>query len=114
MEFIKALKEKEFSYIENKVSHLRYRKFEPILIKESLWLSIQASVAHQCKPKYTYDDLDFYTHWEIAVFDLDDFLKVSDISPQFRSLAELELHEDGGVYSCVPVDLVEELYLALK
>ena len=112
--FIKVLKEKRFddeniSYDEQ---NMRTRIFEPIQIKDDLWLSIQASHAHYCKPKMTLRYLDDYTHFEIGIFDKDNFLKVGEVLPNFESLSEIKRYE-GRVYSNVPIDLVEELYSAL-
>lgn len=114
MEFIKALVEKEIIQNQERVDFGSYlRQFEPIQVREDVWLSIQASYAHYCTPRTTYEDLTIYSHWEIALFNTDDFIRVTDVLPEFRSLAEIELYE-AQVYAYVPVDLVEELYLALK
>jgi hypothetical protein len=112
--FIKELKERDFG--ERMDSHLsEYRQFEPIRIHDNLWFSIQASYAHYSTPRTTYrEDLEIYTHWEIALFDKDEFRSVSDVMPDFPALAEMELYFEGSVYPYVPKDLVEELYLALK
>lgn len=90
------------------------RIFEPIRIKGDYFLSIQASYGHRCKPRVTLEDLDDYTHWEIAVYNENDFVRISDVAPEFRSLAEIELYRDGTAYNFVPTDLVGELYSALK
>ena len=91
-----------------------YRQFEPIRINANLWLSLQASYAHYCRPRTTIEDLEAYSHWEVALFDKDEFRTVSTVIPDFPSLAELELYFEGSVYPYVPKDLVEELYFALK
>lgn len=110
MEFINELVEKEFEE-SNIVRPIR--KFEPIRVKANVWLSIQASYGHFCRPRVTMTDLGMYTHWEIALFNENDtgFLRVKDVFPEFLSLAEIELYYDGGPYSCVPTDLVEELFM---
>lgn len=111
--FIKNLVKRDFGERMDISENCNHRQFEPIRIGSDLWLSIQASYAHYCKPRKTIEDLEEYTHWEIALFTKDDFVNVSYASPEFSSLAELELYFQGSVYPCVPKDLVEELYLAL-
>lgn len=112
--FIKDLVEKDFGERMN-LHNLEYRQFEPIRINPNLWLSIQASYAHYCTPRTTYrEDLEIYSHWELALFDKDEFRSVDTVLPSFPALAELQLYFEGQVYPYVPKDLVEELYLALK
>jgi hypothetical protein len=111
--FIGDLVEKNLG--EKMDSHLsQYRIFEPIRINSNLWFSVQASYAHYCTPRETLADLEDYSHWEIALFDKDEFISAAQIVPNFKSLAELQLYFEGQVYPYVPKDLVEELYLALK
>jgi hypothetical protein len=115
--FIKALVEHNFG--EDMQSHRdlgksKYRQFDPIKLKNDLWLSIQASYAHYSRPRETFDNLEDYTHWEMALFTKEEFICVSQVVPDFNSLAELELYFEGSVYPYVPKDLVEELYLELK
>jgi hypothetical protein len=115
--FIKDLVERKFDeYKADNRSYgdSKYRQFEPIRINSNLWLSIQASYAHYCSPRATIDDLEGYSHWELALFDKDEFKPVTTVLPDFAALAELELYFEGSVYPYVPKDLVEELYLALK
>jgi hypothetical protein len=112
--FVKELVEKnhdEPMYVDRKSM---VRVFEPIRLNANLWLSIQASYAHYCTPRETILDLEGYSHWEIALFDKDNFVSVTSVLPEFLSLAEIELYFEGQVYPYVPKDLVEELYLALK
>lgn len=112
MEFVKALVERDFG-MDRMHDNMNYRQFEPIRIGPNLWLSIQASYGHYCKPRKTVRDLNEYTHWEFALFNKDDFVRVADVLPNFASLAEIEYYEQS-VYAYVPADLVEELYVALK
>ena len=112
-QFMKVLQERKFndgvSYDEQ---NMRSRIFEPISVTENIQLSIQASHAHHCKPQMTLRYLDDYTHFELALFDENNFLTVGEVLPDFESLSEIKTYE-GRVYSNVPTDLVEELYLAL-
>ena len=96
------------------LGEFKYRQFEPLRLQSNLWLSIQASYAHYSKPRETFEDLEAYTHWEMAMFTKDDFVSVDFALPDFESIAELNCYFDGSVYSYVPKDLIEELYLALK
>jgi hypothetical protein len=91
-----------------------YRKFQLIHLKDNLYLSVQASMFHHSKPTETIDDLNEYTHWEIALFDDEKLLRIAEVLPTFRSLAEVELYWGEVYYGYVPTDLVEEVYLALK
>lgn len=90
------------------------RIFEPIQIREDVWLSIQASYGHYCKPRKTLKDLYDYSHWEFALFNKENFIRVSDIIPELKSIGEIETYFDSSVYPYVPTDLVEEVYLAFK
>lgn len=110
MEFIKDLVVQDSSL--TKINDA-YRTFKQIQVGENLYLSIQASYAHHCKPNITMNDLEQYSHWEFALLLEDEFAKVSDVCPKFSSLGEIEMYENQ-VYSYVPSDLVEELYIALK
>jgi hypothetical protein len=113
--FIKDLKEKDFGEKCDGGHLSEYRQFETNRINPNLWLSIQASYAHYCTPRTTYrDDLEIYTHWEFALFDKDEFRSVAEVLPEFAALDEIQFYFDGSVYSYVPKDLVEQLYLALK
>lgn len=112
--FIKDLTEKIFDegmLVERKSM---YRQFEPFKLNNDLWLSIQASYAHYSRPRETFNNLENYTHWEMALFTKEEFISVSQVAPDFDSLAELELYFEGSVYPYVPKDLIEELYLYLK
>jgi hypothetical protein len=115
--FIKDLVERKFDEVQTDnraYGDNKYRQFEPIRLNSNLWLSIQASYAHYCTPRATIDDLEVYTHWEIAMFNKDEFQSVTDVLPKFPALAEIEEYFEGSVYPYVPKDLVEELYIALK
>lgn len=92
-----------------------YRLFTPIEVNENIWLSIQANGSCHCKPQTFCADLNDYTHWEVALFDKTnhDFVSITDVLPEFSSLAEIKFYENE-IYSFVPTDLVEELYIALK
>lgn len=111
MKFFGALKEQDFGMDRVHNGHT-YRQFAGIMINDNLWLSIQASFAHYSRPRETLTDLNKYSHWEVAVFDREEFLRVSDVLPHFPSSVEMELYYDGSVYPYVPADLVEEVFLA--
>lgn len=117
MKFLQALVENETSrHLKNRPydQDYKYRQYKPIQINENLWFSIQASYAHYCTPRTTMEYLEEYTHMEIALFDKDNFVSVSDVLPDFFAKAEIEYYFEGQVYPYVPVDLIESLYLALK
>lgn len=117
--FIEALEEEERGFVEkypyysDELSPRVYRQFKAIQINENLWFSIQASYAHYCTPQKTLETLEDYTHWEFALIGESGFLRVTEVLPDFPSLAEIEYYE-AEVYAYVPIDLVEDLYLALK
>lgn len=121
MEFLKALVEQDFGTGTNgkTTDRVRYRQFQAIPIREDLWLSIQASCAHYSEPRETLSDWRQYKRWEFALIRLhegeekSEFVRVTDVLPEFASLLEIECYEQE-VYAYVPSDLVEELYLALK
>lgn len=108
--FMKALEERKGETYYNMPEF--YRLFTPIEVKNGVWLSIQANGSCHCKPQAICPSLDDYTHWEMALFDGNEFIRVTDILPEFSSLAEIELYEKG-TYTYVPTDLIEELYTAL-
>lgn len=112
MHFIKSLVERDFDDADDFGIHRIYRQFEPIRINSNLWFSIQASYAHYSTPRITNKDLYVYSHWEVALFTRNDFVTVTEVLPDFSSLAEIELYEQQ-VYAFVPADLVNELYKAL-
>jgi len=43
-----------------------------------------------------------------------DFVTVEEVLPNFPSLKAFENFDSGGVYGYVPIELIEELYQALK
>jgi len=114
VEFIKVLVPTQFAGENNFELSSKYRQFEPISIKDGYWLSIQGSYAHYCTPRITSENLNDYTHWEMALFNDNEFVQVNDVLPNFKSLAEIEHYFDSSIYPYVPVDLIEELYTALR
>jgi hypothetical protein len=118
-QFTKVLIERQFEEDEerekfDKETDYKYRQFVPIRLGVNLWLSIQASYAHYSTPRETLRDLDGYSHWEFALYTQENFVSVTEVLPDFPSLAEVELYFEGAVYPYVPTDLLEEVYLALK
>lgn len=115
--FVKALIERQFEVRGGLPTYdlpsEKFRQFEAVKVRENLWLSMQASQHHYSKPQRTMNNLEGYTHWEVAFFDKDHTLKATEVLPDFFSLAELELYADNSGYNFVPKDLLEELYIAL-
>jgi hypothetical protein len=119
-DFIKSLEIKKMEtnrrivnhYVDNIVDNY-VRIFKPIRLGPNLFLSIQASYGHYCRPAITTNDLNTYTHWEVALFDDENFLRVSDIAPDLPCAAEMDYYFDNSVYGNVPTDLVEDLYNGL-
>lgn len=112
MEFLNFLIEQDFGF-SRAFNGNRYRAFQGIALGYDLCLSIQASCAHYSRPRETLDDLNKYTHWEVAIIFREDWARVQDILPSFPSLVEIELYHEGSVYPYVPADLVNDLFLAL-
>lgn len=89
-----------------------FRVFEPIQIGD-VYISIQASYGHYCSPRKTLENLNDYTSMEVALIRDDHFVSISEvIDEQFLS-DKLSEHFEGTVYSYVPVELIEEVYLYL-
>ncbi len=82
------------------------------LIIGDIALSIQASYAHYCLPRKTID-LDAYTHMEMAIIKEGEFLSAGEVVHNKELAEKLDEHFDT-VFSCVPVELIEELYQDLK
>ena len=118
MEFIKDLKPTSSTL---RVSNLlpfdedtTFRMFEGFKLKDDLWLSVQASYGHYCSPRKTLLNLEDYRSMEFALMDKEgNFTSVSEILPDFPKLEEIEEYRDT-VYAYVPVNLINELYKALK
>lgn len=117
MEFFKHLKETEESKKYNEKSEFgrTWRMFEKINLSNNstdfLYLSIQASSAHYCRPRTTMENLSDYTHMEFALMDENqEFVTIPEVCPEFSSLAEMQTYCDGSIYAYVPVDLIDELF----
>jgi hypothetical protein len=116
--FIDSLQERNYEeevreFLNDMRPKMRYRLFEPIRITDNLWLSIQASYAHYSTPSETLYNLKEYTHWEIAIYNENDFVSMFEVLPEFHLINVLQNLFEGSVYPYVPTVLVEEVYLAL-
>lgn len=114
MEFIKALEEtNDSTKLKNIMpfdEDMTYRAFKHIR-KGDVSLSIQASYGHYCTPRKTLNELVNYSSMEFALIRNGEFIRVQDILPDLPRLNEIEEHWDT-VYGYVPVDLIEEIYIA--
>jgi hypothetical protein len=117
MRFINKLDETRAS---KKVNHAvpfserSYRHFKPLQITNELWLSVQAFYGAYCTPRKTLKNLGAYKTMEFALLNGNgDFITVKSVLPKFSRLEEIEEYEDE-VYGYVPVELIEELYQALR
>lgn len=108
MKFLNQLQEDEYSKIGEDMT---YRGFNHIHFVD-VSLSIQASFGHYCTPRKTLKNLNEYTTMEFALIKEGNFVKVSDVLPNFSRLNEIEEYENT-VYGYVPVDLIEQLYREL-
>lgn len=113
MEFLKLLYPTKDSETIAKVmsfnENTTFRMFNSIIVKESLWLSLQASYGHYCSPRKTLRDVAEYTSMEFALMDADrNFKSVTEVLPNFSRLKEIEEYE-STVYGYVPVDLIQDL-----
>ncbi len=89
------------------------RMFERINVGSSIELSVQASYTHYCTPRKTINIKD-YTAMELAIMRKKTFLNIFDISDDPVLVTKLRKHFDGSIYSYVPVEIIEDLYQALK
>lgn len=116
MEFLKHLKPNEETETLTKLrigmhlSHLP-RINEPIQFNEDILLSIQCSYAHYCIPRNTLP-YNKYRDMEIGIVKSNEFVKVEEVLELEEN--KWENYYDTQVYGYVPVDLIEELYQALK
>ena len=83
------------------------------------WLSIQCSAGHYCLPRITKDDIHNYDCYEIAILD-DSYSLVSDekliniLLAGFDRIVELMNCFSSPVFSYVPKDVVNDLYVFMK
>ncbi|PGT90129.1 hypothetical protein [Bacillus thuringiensis] len=90
------------------------RMYEAILFEDGIHLSIQASACGHCRPQETVD-LEKYTAMEVALVRCGEYVEVKDVLPNFKRLTDTENVYFGGIfYSFMPVDLIEDVFLALK
>jgi len=124
MKFLKELKEESHSVsLQNDwpefMKELSYedfgtRRFLPIEISETLWLSVQAGASLYSVPRKTLVDLKEYSHMEFAVIKNNNLVNVSEVIEDIGLIDKLEVYYDGAVYAFVPVELIEKLYLLLS
>lgn len=112
MHFLKYLYESDESKARGKrIGDNTTRTFANVGVNETHVISIQANALIECFPRETLDSLDEYTHMQIALLDGDkEFISITDVLPDFASLAELQTYFDGQIYPRVPVDLIDELF----
>lgn len=90
------------------------RMYEHILFKGGIHLSVQASGCSHCRPQETVD-LEKYVAMEVAVGRYGKCVEVKDVLPNFKRLKDVENVYFGEIfYSYMPVDLIEDMFLALK
>ena len=96
--------------------NIEHRQMHPIPISSNVCMSIQASFGHYCTPKsYKLLPLKTYKTMEIAfIASSGQFVDFSVIYPTYPRLSELQLHYGDGIYSYVPVDLIQDVYVFIK
>lgn len=97
-----------------------YRRFKPLRF-DSMRVSIQGSLNHYCAPRETFDNPSIYSAMEVGVFE-----KVGENSKWIDVVTDKRFHdfdlregflayeEQAGVYSFVPVEMIEKLYQYLN
>lgn len=91
-----------------------YRMFEPFVLPNGKFLSVQASVGHYCNPRRTSLNLDVYESMELAVMTNDySFIRIDSITDDLDLIESFEKYYEGTVYGCVPVDLIQVLFVLL-
>lgn len=78
-------------------------------------LSIQASEHHYSKPRKDGLSPKDYTHWEVALFYNDDWVKFRKWKLYYRG-PWMKFHEgtDSGVFAYMPTEIVQKLYERIK
>jgi hypothetical protein len=104
-----------FSFNENST----FRMFEAVKINDELYISIQASYGHYCSPRKTLLDITQYTEMEMAFVGKEGLMAIDKVDPLYSRLGLLvdkldEYFDGSSVYAYVPVELINEIYLALK
>lgn len=122
MEIIKKLIETEDSKklkdtFSDKINFISYeeagpRKFEWIRISDNIALSIQASFTHYCSPRKTIDK-EKYTSMELAIIKNNELARIRDITDNEKLINAFDDYCISGIYGCVPIALLEELYQEL-
>jgi hypothetical protein len=93
--------------------------FEAVKINDNLYISIQASYGHYCSPRKTLLDITQYTEMEMAFVGKEGLMAIDRVDPLYSKLGLLadkldEYFDGSSVYAYVPVELINEIYLALK
>ena len=93
--------------IENNEYGARHLKW--LEIGSGLYLSVQASCLHYCRPRKLIK-LEDYTHFELALVKEDELISDISIINDFPRFSELEMYWDYGIFAYVPKDLINDLY----
>lgn len=117
MEFISEMKETFESVLPRLARAPKawvLRNFNPIKFGNNVELSVQASFSHYCSPRTT-TDLKDYTSMEIALFKDGEFISLTGLLiPHIDLMKRAEGYYEGTVYGYMPVEMIEEIYQALK
>lgn len=114
LEFLSALTETDESKIAGiEIPHIQVRSFFPVIMTKKCYLSVQASKYHHSLPRETVPLEEYYSMEFAIVSHNGGMLQVKDVLPDFPNLEEIEGYHDV-VYSYVPVELIEQVYQALK
>ena len=85
------------------------RHCEWLEVGREIYLSVQASYMHYCRPREL-TDLKNYSHFELALIQGDGLSYDIHILNDFPRFDELESYWEGGVFAYVPKDLINDLY----
>lgn len=98
----------------------QYRQFKPIVLGD-IHLSIQGSYHHYCTPQETFENPTIYDSMEVGILRVEDGERDwvdLDTDKVFHGLLAIEVYRDykeqNGLYSYLPVELIENLYQYLK
>lgn len=86
------------------------RKYAPIEFNNGVYLSIQASFGYQCKPNITCD-INQYTNMEVAILEGNGLFVTFE---KYIGKTNIDDYYVEPIYSCVPVEVVEQVFQKLK